>query len=232
MTEPNFSTVFVGLESPDEDVLAIANKFQNIRNPMLESVRNINKNGLTVLGSFIIGFDGERPGAGQRIASFVDIANIPVVMINKLQAAPNTKLWDRLKKEKRLCEQLGSGNSTIGKMNFLPSRPETDIDREFVALWDEVYDASNFLRRTYNYYLTMRPTRKAMAKLEGRKSAPRCFFVQIFVGSFTPAKALLAAGCGFKGTSSVLETVFRYSKKKSEPVRPVSYGLRYGRGHV
>jgi radical SAM superfamily enzyme YgiQ (UPF0313 family) len=172
MTEPNFSTVFVGLESPDEDVLAIANKFQNIRNPMLESVRNINKNGLTVLGSFIIGFDGERPGAGQRIASFVDIANIPVVMINKLQAAPNTKLWDRLKKEKRLCEQLGSGNSTIGEMNFLPSRPETDIDREFVALWDEVYDASNFLRRTYNYYLTMRPTRKAMAKLEGRKSAP------------------------------------------------------------
>jgi hypothetical protein len=106
----------------------------------------------------------------------VDIANIPVVMINKLQAAPNTKLWDRLEKEKRLCEQLGSGNSTIGKMNFLPSRPETDIDREFVALWDEVYDevydASNFLRRTYNYYLTMRPTRKAMAKLEGRKSEP------------------------------------------------------------
>ncbi len=169
MTEPNFSTVFVGLESPDEDVLAMANKFQNIRNPMLESVKNINKNGLTVLGSFIIGFDGEKPGAGQRIASFVDASNIPVVMINKLQAPPNTKLWDRLKREKRLCEQVGTGNSTIGEMNFLPSRAETEIDREFVALWDEVYDAPNFFRRTYNYYITMRPTRKAMTKREGRK---------------------------------------------------------------
>lgn len=167
MTEPNFSTVFIGLESPDEDVLAIANKYQNIRNPMLESVNNINKNGLTVLGSFIIGFDGEKLGAGKRIASFVDASNMPVVMINKLQAPPNTKLWDRLKREKRLREQIGSGNSTIGGMNFTPSRPETDIDREFVELWDEVYNASNFFRRTYNYYINMRPTRKAMAKIRG-----------------------------------------------------------------
>lgn len=169
MTEPNFSTVFIGLESPDEDVLAAANKFQNIRNPLLESVRNINKNGLTVLGSFIIGFDGEKSGAGKRIASFVDAANIPVVMINKLQAAPNTKLWDRLKMEGRLRDQLGSGNSTVGEFNYVPSRSEDEIEHEFVNLWNHVYDPSNFLTRTYNYYLTMRPTRKAMAKLRGVK---------------------------------------------------------------
>ncbi len=32
MTAANFSTVFVGIESPDEEILALNSKLQNIRN--------------------------------------------------------------------------------------------------------------------------------------------------------------------------------------------------------
>ena len=167
MTAPNFSSVFVGIESPDEDVLAGAQKYQNIRNPLVESLRNININGLTVLGSFVIGFDGEKPGAGKRIANFVKETNIPIVMLNMLQAAPNTKLWDRLHSEGRLCDFRTTGNTTANLMNFVPSRPEKDIIEEFVAAWDEIYKPSNFLTRAYNYYLNMRPTRRASALNEG-----------------------------------------------------------------
>ncbi len=167
MTQPNFATVFVGLESPDEEVLAGANKFQNIRNPLLESVNNITKNGLTVLGSFIIGFDGEKPGMGKRIASFVKETNIPIIMFNKLQPIPNTKLWDRLKAEGRLIENKIGGNFISSSMNYIPSRPESEIDREFTDAWDELYTPSNFLTRSYNYYLMMRPTRDAMARKQG-----------------------------------------------------------------
>lgn len=167
MTEPNFSSVFVGIESPDEDVLAGAHKYQNIKNPLLESLQNINKNGLTILGSFVIGFDGEKPGAGKRIANFVRESNIPIVMLNMLQAAPNTKLWDRLHTEGRLCDSKTTGNSTANLMNFVPSRPENEIIEEFVAAWDDIYNPSNFLTRAYNYYLTMRPTRRASAINEG-----------------------------------------------------------------
>ncbi len=167
MTQPNFSTVFIGLESPDEDVLAGANKFQNIRNPLLESVNNITRNGLTVLGSFIIGFDGEKPGMGKRITSFVKKTNIPIIMFNKLQPIPNTKLWDRLKVEGRLIEGKHGGNFITSEMNYIPSRPQSEIDEEFADVWDELYSPSNFLARSYNYYLTMRPTRDAMAKKQG-----------------------------------------------------------------
>jgi radical SAM superfamily enzyme YgiQ (UPF0313 family) len=169
MTQPNFATVFVGLESPDEDVLAGANKFQNIRNPLMESVNNITKNGLTVLGSFIIGFDGEKPGMGKRIASFVKETNIPIIMFNKLQPIPNTKLWDRLKAEGRLIEDKTGGNFISSAMNYIPSRPESEIDKEFTDVWDELYTPSTFLARSYNYYLTMRPTRRAMAEKQGKK---------------------------------------------------------------
>ncbi|MGC8602218.1 MAG: B12-binding domain-containing radical SAM protein [Desulfomonilaceae bacterium] len=169
MTPPNFATVFVGLESPDEDVLAGANKFQNIRNPLLESVRNINRNGLTVLGSFIIGFDGEKPGMGKRITAFVNETNIPIIMFNKLQPIPNTKLWDRLKAEGRLLEGKDGGNFITSELNYIPSRPESEIDQEFIDVWDELYSHSNLLTRSYKYYLTMRPTRKAVAKKQGVK---------------------------------------------------------------
>ncbi len=167
MTEPNFSSVFVGIESPDEDVLAGAHKYQNIKNPLMESLLNINRNGLTVLGSFVIGFDGERTGAGKRISNFVKQTNIPIVMLNMLQAAPNTKLWDRLQSEGRLCDSKTTGNSTTNIMNFIPSRTESEIMEEFVSAWDEIYEPSNFLTRAYNYYLNMRPTRRASALKQG-----------------------------------------------------------------
>ena len=75
-----------------------------------------------VFGSFMIGFDGEKSGAGERIASFIDTTNIPVSVFNKLQAIPNTKLWDRLKTEGRLKEDIGSGDFLSKELNFVPLR--------------------------------------------------------------------------------------------------------------
>lgn len=175
MTEPNFSNVFIGIESPDQEVLAGANKYQNVRTPLLESIRNINENGLTIMGSFIIGFDREKPGVGKRIANFVKESNIPVAMLNMLQATPRTKLWDRLQMEGRLFDEKTAGNTTFGKMNFVPSRLESEIVEEFVEVWEELYEPSNFLTRAYNYYLTMRPTRSALAlkRGEARSDSPK-----------------------------------------------------------
>ncbi len=173
MTEANFSTVFLGIESPDEDVLALNRKYQNIRNPLLESIRNINANGLSVVGSFVIGFDGEKPGAGQRICSFVELASIPMVALNLLQVLPNTALWERLKKEGRLLEDKTSGQTTGCALNFVPTRPETEIVAEFLAAWDELYEPSHYMERVYRFFLNMRPTRAALAKSKGRPTGSR-----------------------------------------------------------
>ncbi len=167
MTEANFSSVFLGIESPDEDVLVLTRKYQNIRNPLAESLNNICKNGLSIVGSFIIGFDGEKRGAGERICALVDQTHIPMVMINILQAGPNTGLWDRLKKEGRLLQGRVSGEATFSTPNFIPTRPEQNIMEEYVKAWDYLYKPSRFLERTYFYYLNMRPTRRAMAKMRG-----------------------------------------------------------------
>jgi radical SAM superfamily enzyme YgiQ (UPF0313 family) len=163
LTEANFSNIFIGLESPDTSVLENAHKFQNVRNPIKDAVETINKNGLVVLGSFIVGFDNEEPGVADRMIALVEETAIPIVMVNMLNALPNTKLWDRLEKEGRLLDSMVVTDRMTGdRMNFVPSRPEADIFEEMVRVWDELYEPKRFYERTSRYFRRLRPTRAAM----------------------------------------------------------------------
>jgi radical SAM superfamily enzyme YgiQ (UPF0313 family) len=164
MTEANFSNVFIGVESPDEAVLVGNRKYQNLTNPVGQSLTNISANGLGVLPSFIMGFDQETKGAGDRICAFVEEHNLPVVMVNLLQALPNTALWDRLKQENRLTEIEVSADMIDASLNFLPARPAPEIVAEYIRTVDYLYEPTKFLARTYRHFLAMRPTRAAAGR--------------------------------------------------------------------
>ena len=167
MIAANLGEVFIGIESPDENVLETSHKFHNIKNPLLESLLTIKKSGMEVIGSFILGLDGEKLGAGERICAFVEQTGIPVTMLGVLQAAPHTKLWHRLEKEGRLREDEGDDLGTFSALNYDPDRPEAEIMQEYVAAWDYLYEPSRYLARTYRYYLAMRPARREKAMAAG-----------------------------------------------------------------
>jgi len=153
MVECNFNAVFLGIETPDEESLHLTKKFQNNRNPLNEAVQTITKAGLRVMAGFIIGFDGEKPGAGERIVQFVEQTAIPTCIFGMLQALPHTALWFRLEKEGRLLEQQ-SGNQ-FNLMNFVPTRPLEEITKEYISAFWHLYDAENFLDRTYRHFLIL-----------------------------------------------------------------------------
>lgn len=170
LTAANFCNIFIGVESPDEAVLVGNRKYQNVKDPLGESLDNIRANGLGVLASFIMGFDQETKGAGDRICAFVAQHNLPTVMLNLLQALPNTALWERLKKEKRLLGTGISADMVDTDFNFLPIRPAAEITAEYVRAVDYLYEPSNYLARAYQDILAMRPTRAAAAgKNRGQK---------------------------------------------------------------
>jgi radical SAM superfamily enzyme YgiQ (UPF0313 family) len=172
LTEANFSTIFTGVESTDTEVLAQNRKFQNIKNPPGESVTNICANGLSVMISFVIGFDSEKKGVDERICAFVEEHNIPFVVLNILQALPNTDLWDRLQKEGRLLEERTSGDTQNFLLNYVPNRPAEEILAEYRAAIDRLYEPSRYLERAYRYFLAMRPTRSFLAKQRGEAPNP------------------------------------------------------------
>ncbi len=170
LTEANISRIVVGVESPDENVLALTRKHQNIRHPLAQSLSNMNRNGLSVIASLIIGFDQESEGAGNRICEFVEELGIPLVMLNTLTIVPNTSLWERLKREGRLLQDIDAITFT-GKLNYVPTRPESQIIDEYLQAVDRLYEPSAYLDRAYRYFLAMRPTRLALAH-QKRENVP------------------------------------------------------------
>ncbi len=154
MVDCIFQKVFLGIETPDEASLALTQKFQNTRGPLSESVDKITQAGLQVMAGFIIGFDGEKPGAGDRIADFVEQTGIPVAMFSMLQALPNTALWHRLIRESRLLNQEANINQTT-LMNFVPTRPIEDIAQEYINGFWRLYDPENYLERVFRYFMKL-----------------------------------------------------------------------------
>jgi len=154
MAECNFNAVFLGIETPDEASLTATGKTQNTRQPLEEAVATITRAGLRVMGGFIIGFDGETPGAGERIYRFVERTSIPTTLFSVLQALPRTALWHRLEREGRLVGEDARLNPD-SLTNIVPTRSLSEIAREYVdALW-KMYDSRHFLDRTYRHFLML-----------------------------------------------------------------------------
>jgi radical SAM superfamily enzyme YgiQ (UPF0313 family) len=147
----NFGAVFLGIETPDETSLTLTQKHQNTRNSLSEAVNAITRSGLRVMAGFIIGFDDEKAGAGERIVRFVEQTAIPTALFSMLQALPDTALWHRLEKEGRLRGKSANINQTT-LMNFVPTRPLEEIAQEYVDAFCQLYDPARFLDRAYRHY--------------------------------------------------------------------------------
>jgi radical SAM superfamily enzyme YgiQ (UPF0313 family) len=154
MVECGFKNVFLGIETPDEDSLALTKKQQNIGVPFSESVAMIQRTGISVSAGFILGFDNEKSGASDRIVQLIEEAAIPVAFLSMLQALPNTALWHRLQKEGRLLNQCGDMNqSTL--MNFIPTRPIEEIAHEYVEAFWQLYEPKRYLGRTFRQLMKL-----------------------------------------------------------------------------
>ncbi|MFZ2630376.1 MAG: B12-binding domain-containing radical SAM protein [Desulfosalsimonadaceae bacterium] len=154
MTSCKFGSVFLGIETPDVASLNQIGKHQNVRISLDEAIHSITTSGLRVMAGFIVGFDNEAKGAGQRIVDFVTRSSIPVAYFSMLHALPHTALWHRLKREGRLKERGGDCNQTT-LMNFIPTRPMDEIVSEYVEGFWRLYDPKAFLKRAYQHYLLL-----------------------------------------------------------------------------
>ena len=73
MVQANFIATFIGIESPDEESLREAKKYQNVRTggTLLEKVHRIQEAGMEVWCGMIMGFDNDDAGIFDRQIQFI-----------------------------------------------------------------------------------------------------------------------------------------------------------------
>ncbi|TXM91681.1 DUF4070 domain-containing protein [Methylobacterium sp. WL30] len=115
MRQANFMTVFVGIETPEEDALKGIDKTHNAAVPMYGAIETLNSYGLEVTSGIILGLDSDSDASEQYLIDFIDKSGIPVLTINILQALPKTPLWDRLQREGRLVHDAALESNVLFK---------------------------------------------------------------------------------------------------------------------
>ncbi len=141
MREAAFDTVFMGIETPEEEALSAVQKKQNLRQPILEAIHTMNSYGFEVVSGIIMGLDTDTPNTGRNITRFIEQSNIPLLTINLLYALPKTALYDRLKKEGRLTTGEERVSNVIFKM------PYDDTVRMWQETVTEAYTPDNLIKR-------------------------------------------------------------------------------------
>jgi radical SAM superfamily enzyme YgiQ (UPF0313 family) len=106
MTEANFISVFVGIETPNDESLRETKKFQNLRGErtLVDKVHAIQAAGLDVWCGLIVGFDHDQANVFELQREFIEQSRISHSMLGMLTAIPKTPLYARLAAENRLDE--------------------------------------------------------------------------------------------------------------------------------
>jgi radical SAM superfamily enzyme YgiQ (UPF0313 family) len=152
MQDVGFSSCFVGIETPDEDVLLTTQKKVNLNRSISESIHKIYNHGMIVNAGYIVGFDGEKGSVTNKILNCIEKTHVPANMVGLLFALPNTQLTRRLAKEGRLTVNFDrvweeAGDQCLFGLNYEPLRPREDILSDLKQILSEAYDPEKYFWR-------------------------------------------------------------------------------------
>lgn len=152
MQDVGFSACFVGIETPDEEVLRDIQKKVNLNRSLPESIHKIYKHGMVVNAGYIVGFDKEKGSVAEKILDCIEKTHVPANMVGLLFALPNTQLTRRLASEGRLKENFDRAGDNIGDqcsmgLNFETFRPRNNILNDFKLILREAYEPERYFER-------------------------------------------------------------------------------------
>ena len=146
MEDAGFRRVFLGIETPVEESLKEAQKGQNTRRNLLESIHKIQGYGMEVMAGFILGFDSDPEDIFDLQMNFIRESGIPLAMVGLLNALPDTQLWRRLEKEGRLLD-VSTGNNTDCTINFVPRMDAGRLVEGYKRVLRNIYNPREYYLR-------------------------------------------------------------------------------------
>jgi radical SAM superfamily enzyme YgiQ (UPF0313 family) len=211
MVEAGFTTVFIGIETPDASSLEECGKFQNKNRNLLESVKRIQNAGIEVQGGFIVGFDSDKASIFQRQIEFIQKSGIVTAMVGLLTALPKTKLYQRLKETNRLVKRTTGDNTKTAVLNFTPKMDKNMLINGYKRVISTIYSPKIYYERIKTFLREYRPAKRKTKKIRiyhiraligsiwflGIKQKGRRYFWKLILWSLFRRPSLLPYAIGF-----------------------------------
>ena len=176
-------------------------------------VQTLQRAGLEVMGGFIVGFDSDKSDIFKRQFEFIQRSGVATAMVGLLTALPQTRLWQRLKREGRL-EAESTGNNSDATLNFKPKLNREFLQSGYRELVKKLYEPRNYYQRIRTFLKSHRPTGP---RLRLSRADLHCL-----------SEILLGAGRVAPGTRGVLAAVLGHAHPASAPV-PARHRTRHPR---
>jgi radical SAM superfamily enzyme YgiQ (UPF0313 family) len=150
MADAGFNSVFIGIETPDNDSLLECSKVQNKNRDLVADVKRIQRAGMQVQGGFIVGFDSDRPSIFQRQIDFIQASGIVTAMVGLLQAPPGTRLLERMRHEGRLLGAT-TGDNVDGTTNIAPLMGLKALREGYAGILRHIYSPKSYYARVRTF---------------------------------------------------------------------------------
>lgn len=220
MRSANFASVFIGIETPDENSLQECNKFHNTDRDLLASVKKIQNYGIQVTGGFIVGFDSDTPSIFEQQINFIQKSGIVTAMVGLLKAPVGTKLFKRLKKENRILPDSDfTGDNTDLSLNFIPKMSIQKLTSGYKKIVTTIYDPKSYYDRVMEFFKEFKPAqRKSINMLRF------CYVKALF-------RAMFILGVLEKGRRHywkfLIRTLIKYPRFLPEAITFAVYGFHF-----
>jgi len=147
--------VFVGFESPTEEGLAeVGKKFNFLKGrDFRASVARLQRHGIFVAGSFIMGLDTDERGIGKRIAETAERYGVDLLNVLFLTPLPGTRLWNEMESQGRIAADSFPEDWRYFTLTFPVARYKhlswADILQEMNTCDRRFYSAPRILHRIW-----------------------------------------------------------------------------------
>jgi radical SAM superfamily enzyme YgiQ (UPF0313 family) len=154
--------VFIGFESISAEGLKEIHKPFNIRKlPEIKAaIRRIHRQGIAVVGSFIIGLDIDKKHIGKKIAATAQHYGLDALNVMFLTPLPGTQLWDEMESTGRITLKSFPHDWRYYTLTFPVARYNhltwSEMLAEKEACYRSFYTYAGILRRVYGSICQMR----------------------------------------------------------------------------
>jgi radical SAM superfamily enzyme YgiQ (UPF0313 family) len=138
---------FIGFESLSGQALKSVRKGFNRPEEYAASIRHLHRRGITIMGSFMFGLDGDDLGVFKRTVDFVNAAKIDLALYHIVTPFPGTKLYEEMDRQGRIHDRDWSHYDTGHSVIHPQGMTSEELQNGWYWAVRETYKLPNILRR-------------------------------------------------------------------------------------